>query len=124
METSSNPKASRFRFRAWNLREPLTQSKPLNEMKYFSLKEAHLFIGGIIKHTIVMQSTGLTDKNGKEIFEGDVVKFYDDYTTQIKWDSRYCGWLPWVGNIEGFDTFDEYHCFVIGNIYESPELLR
>ncbi|HFU3705158.1 TPA: YopX family protein [Streptococcus suis] len=77
---------------------------------------------------IVMQSTELFDKNGKEIFEGDVVKLRytisSDYeffkVTRFRggsWriDNRRRGCELWLRNEE---------CEIIGNIYENPELVE
>jgi uncharacterized phage protein (TIGR01671 family) len=82
----------------------------------------------------VMQFTGLKDKNGKEIFEGDVVSFEDDASGVVKWNSDYSCWTCWedeILNDEG-EVFDwsqllKRHCkyyVVHGNIYENPELLK
>lgn len=80
----------------------------------------------------LMQYTGLKDKNGKEIYEGDIL-LVDGH--------RYCE-VIWHKHIAGFDTryikgasnrilFEalennqiETRCEVIGNIYENPELLN
>ncbi len=67
------------------------------------------------------QFTGLNDKNGKEIFEGDIIKDIHNQVWEIKWDIS-C----FVGEGDG----EMFHCFmidemkVIGNIYENPELLK
>lgn len=82
------------------------------------------------KSFVAMQFTGLTDKNGKEIYEGDVLKInlYDDeWVTKVR---DYNGTL--VIDVEGCDwnttalSFldDEAETEVIWNIYENPELLK
>lgn len=75
-----------------------------------------------------MQYTGLKDKNGKEIYEGDilggdyyvnniagVVKYYDDWG---------CSFLEYKGGGDEFLWKAARVAEVIGNIYENPELLE
>lgn len=82
----------------------------------------------------LMQSTGLKDKNDKEIYEGDVVKFPefngDIYITPVVWDkSCACFGLSFSGKYPiSFDYLEEFYTElkdieVVGNIYENPELL-
>lgn len=81
----------------------------------------------------VGQFTGLTDKNGKKIFEGDIVEFTNKFTHQkghaeivfeaFKWKYSGCyyGGNPIVWLCID-DNSIEYE--VIGNIYDNPELLE
>lgn len=97
----------------------------------------HLFFAKD-KNLIIQQFTGLTDKKGKEIYEGDIIKCkpidvihpqdlfkYNNFeflTSAIYWSKEYCC----------FETDFNSSCFadsekvieVIGNIYETPELLQ
>ena len=60
--------------------------------------------------TNLIQCTGLKDKNGKLIYEGDIVKFKN-------FDNKYYNRLDW-------DYVSRFRLEVIGNIYENPELLE
>lgn len=86
------------------------------------------------KAEVVMQYTGLKDKNGKEIYEGDVVRGTTDEwdaetktddIVEVEWDSKTCGFLPFSGYDSDCGTgTSPRHVEVIGNIYENPELLN
>ena len=78
----------------------------------------------------LMQFTGLLDKNGVEIYEGDVLGSYEDeeiLPLVISFDADQNGWMAYDG-FNDFSGFD-FSCLcrefeVIGNIYENPELLK
>ena len=83
-----------------------------------------------VDYLVIMQSTGLKDKNGKEIFEGDIVD-YKGREAVVKWHGSYASFIyRFVDGLqERVSEWDPlflacYHFEVIGNIYENPELLE
>ncbi len=82
-------------------------------------------------NTSIMQFTGLKDKNGKEIYEGDIVKDkpeeMKEIIYQIKWNefcARFDLWWKDGSSCIKSDLVDSPTCYeVIGNIYENPEII-
>lgn len=80
----------------------------------------------------ICQYTGLTDKNGKKIWENDILeghlddKFPEDVTReQVIWHES--GWKteePGCVDKEYLDEFDTENFEVVGNVYDNPELLE
>lgn len=66
----------------------------------------------------VMQYTGLKDKNGKEIYEGDLLQSFNSAPRPVTFTD-----FEWkIGNT-ALHTFESEDYEIIGNIYETPELL-
>lgn len=85
----------------------------------------------------IMQFTGLLDRNGKEIYEGDIIKYHyfyfadgseieKEYVCSVKYDDSFANFDAM--DKEGFAHFlgnaSDDGIEVIGNIYENPELLK
>lgn len=125
-----------LRFRCWHKKEErmFTPSKILFNLGDGELNNVREGIDGnplFPDDVFIMQSTGLFDENGKEIFEGDIVtehRMKADGKTEIReqviWDGSECCFLPFsVWDSCGCCTDRMYMVEIIGNIYEYPSLL-
>lgn len=83
-------------------------------------EDAHRFMKG--KYQAIMQFTGLKDKNGREIYEGDIVQFADWKPKEVIFNEVGCKAFMLKNTLAFLADYDEYT--VIGNIYENPELLE
>ena len=86
---------------------------------------------------IIMQYTGLKDKNGREIYEGDIVKYImttecgcriEEKIKEVVYNDSHCGFYPfYLHDKMDDDSWYQYlisDIEIIGNIYENPELLE
>lgn len=120
------------KFRAW-----LREDKSMNNVECMNFDFEHVFLSGWresfnIKDIDLMQSTGLKDKNGVEIFEGDIV--LENGMEQVislgeqRYEENFGDVVYYIGfNIFtkwGYSSIDPKEHVVIGNIYENPELLN
>jgi hypothetical protein len=82
----------------------------------------------------VGQFTGLLDKNGKEIYEGDAIRSYDSENNpiihSISWDNKKACYVatmlqyPLLGGSIDKGWIDEFEKEVIGDVFDNPELLK
>lgn len=119
-----------------NMREILFRGKTVREKWVYGLL-AHIGNAWYISNkagvstayevipSTVGQYTGLTDKNGTKIFEGDIIKAPDNVGYEVKWQPISASWqmknerLHCLFYIRVLDMFE-----VIGNIHENPDLLK
>ena len=120
------------KFRAWDCSSLILMYSPLEVI--FGDSDIWIFDEDsegnewIVNNNLsLMQSTGLTDKNGNEIFEGDVVKMAKNVYSEptyyevvrhrggaYRLESKQYGCELWLRHTD---------CEIAGNIYENPELL-
>ena len=127
----------KLKFRAW-----LKKRQEMdNEIDHISWLEDELYcIGDGITYMVsaedleLMQSTGLKDNNGKEIFEGDIVQFEDCYEVSdfLYINTGIIEWCQGGFHVTNRDSVlmedlldgDSLDVTIIGNIYENRELLE
>lgn len=93
------------------------------------IKEDGLYPEPIIEGT-ESQFTGLHDKNGKEIYEGDILEYYTKFFGNLKRHDLEVRWSHDIDNDSFGEPFTAGYCFsgfdwaIIGNIHENQELLK
>ena len=121
------------KFRAWLKKE----QKMDNYIDHISWLEDELYcIGDGITYMVsaedlvLMQSTGLVDKNGKEIFEGDILD-YRGRKALVRWHGSYASFIyRFVDELQNRNTewkplyLAYMKCEIIGNIYENRDFLE
>lgn len=126
------------KFRAWLKKE----QKMDNEIDHISWLEDELYCIGdgitymvLAEDLVLMQSTGLKDKNGQEIFEGDIITNGKDVMCMKRHNTlgfyvEQKGEVQFIADGVVLEEFEEDakeiadSIEILGNIYENPELLE
>ena len=116
-----------IKFRAWDKRH--NSMEYINDLYWFEENGIHDFNDD---NYIFMQNTGLKDKNGKEIYDSDVVKVTWGSGKIVFYEVKYCESLGYhylrdTKNKEDDDIiciYDYSQMDVIGNVFNNPELLK
>lgn len=122
-----------IKFRLWDKKnQQMIDCDGLKAIGIFALQEGlspeDFLILPTTDDIILMQFTGLHDKNGKEIYEGDIVNCIDTNPAIFEVKFIEGGFCCTSNNILPFDINSFYPSIgcrieVIGNIYENPELM-
>lgn len=120
------------KFRVWD-----TVKKAMSEVQaiVYTEERVYPFYSKVIRRyipfseAILVQSTGLFDKNGKEVYIGDIVKCTSGCSHEViflkEYGGRYIGGMPaiYLSDIgEGYAWTEDEE--IIGNIYENLELVE
>ncbi len=116
-----------IKFRAWNGKEMIFRE--LHDRNWYTedkggkdVKGTHPDDNYFLK---VMQFTGLHDKNGKEIYEGDIVEYSLTHELTERLFISEVEFFRFAWRLKRLWLFTEVNkCTVIGNIYQNPELLN
>ena len=115
-----------IKFRVWNkhYKEYVKPSDGCSDYSFIQYKSGNFSLFGVSAECLVIQQyTGLKDKNGKEIYEGDICKVnlhgYMKTNTIVFQNGAFC--------FDGYAMcqYNEEQIFeIIGNIFENPELMK
>jgi len=125
-----------LKFRAWDAKrkeifipEAIVNAKDYGSEEYY--KEGGFYYADVWYGTeirdikpdiILMQYVGIKDRNGKEIYEGDIIKHFAGELGVVKFKDG-CFGVEWLNGDFRISVPFEHHT-IIGNIYENPELLK
>lgn len=123
------------KFRAWDSvkKEMFTDTFAITESGQVVVVEQEFVTSTpdyiFVDHLIIMQSTGLVDKEGTEVFEGDILRhqIQTEYTFIVKYDKDKGRWYgDGLSRTYRIDITTDFLKFykVIGNAYENPEVWK
>lgn len=128
-----------IKFRAWD------GEKMMDTFSVQSNGDGINYRGNIMTSWVLMQYTGLKDKNGKEIYQGDIVQFINllevedrgyvkfrdgsfrlskNLNPSKEWDGEIRQWNDGSHDWYSIENLESFEMELVGNIYESPELLN
>ena len=113
-----------IKFRAWYM--PFGKYGAMQEMVYSTASHILALAEMEPEKYIPEQFTGLTDVNGKDIYEGDIVSCKNeyqgtDYTGKVMFFNG--GFCVWTGGFRNY-VWEDMIPKIIGNVHENPELLE
>ena len=118
-----------IKFRAWDIDKGMSKEFTIFEIGDDNGRQYIGDYGRIYDNTIILQFTGLKDKNGNLIYEGDIVKCFDTageevYNHKIELPDFYREiWSDTEWDEEKKERTDITKVEIIGNVHKSPELL-
>jgi uncharacterized phage protein (TIGR01671 family) len=114
-----------LRFRAWDKINHVW----VDPAKFAIQGNGEIRTWGVFSPVIVFQFTGLLDRQGKEIYEGDMVECVNGHTGIVEWEEHDACFnvTDYYGASDDYPTMafmEGQPMEVIGNIYENKELLE
>lgn len=125
------------------MREILFKAKTINgnwvngllsnkDDKWYISNKAGMPFAYDVRPETICQFTGMTDKNGKKIWENDILmahldESYQEYTTYETVEWGIAGWVTHEAGCTDIEYIDEFvleHFEVVGNIFDNKELLQ
>jgi uncharacterized phage protein (TIGR01671 family) len=116
-----------IKFRTWDDGVMLYSDAYVNEMNYSEWDYLRFFFKNIRTDAVVMQYTGLKDKNGKEIYEGDILHYQgitsggEKIIREVSFCERRSQFMFGFYPLYDFSIAPRV---IVGNIYENPDLLK